>query len=312
MPGLFSRLVTPWYPATAIGLEKGIASLVQLERARGSVRLQRAASVPLAESLIHPSFDTANISDLSELAAALGELASSAGLLKQKRWSVTLPEATVRSAILTLEAVPTSGSELEEILTWKIERSFGVTRDELSVTRDRLPADSQGRPRYLVVAVRSTILDEYEAVFSSLGWRTGLLLPRHMGESQWLTMNGFAGDSLLLSSSEQGFTAVVFRGKQPLILRTVACEPEEAQDEFYRLLLFYRDRRSGESEQTLSRLLVLGDGFPKTRALEIANETLGTDLHPLEAEDLGLSLPSRELTFDKIAAPAGLATLSWR
>jgi hypothetical protein len=34
MPNLVSRLVNPWYPATAIGLEKGVASVVQLERAK--------------------------------------------------------------------------------------------------------------------------------------------------------------------------------------------------------------------------------------------------------------------------------------
>ena len=32
MANLLSRLIDPWYPATAIGLEKGVASVVQLER----------------------------------------------------------------------------------------------------------------------------------------------------------------------------------------------------------------------------------------------------------------------------------------
>jgi len=33
-------------------------------------------------------------------------------------------------------------------------------------------------------------------------------------------------------------------------------------------------------------------------------------LRALDAEDLGLQLPSSDLSFDAIAAPAGLATLS--
>jgi hypothetical protein len=133
-----------------------------------------------------------------------------------------------------------------------------------------------------------------------------------MGESQWLTGNGSQGDALLLSGSQEGFTAVVFRDKQPLILRSVSCEPEEREDELYRLLLFYRDRRSATGEEMLSRMLVLGSSFPKNRVAEIANETLGTELRPLEAYDLGLELPSRDIPFDSIAAPAGLATLSWQ
>ena len=31
-----------------------------------------------------------------------------------------------------------------------------------------------------------------------------------------------------------------------------------------------------------------------------------------DAEDLGLQLPTRDLSFDAIAAPAGLAKLSWQ
>jgi hypothetical protein len=289
--------------------------MVQLERGRGGTSsLKRAATVALPESLINPSFDEPNIADAKELSAALRDLATSAGLLQQKRWSVTLPDAASRTLILTLESQPASHAELEEVLTWKMERGFGASTQDLSIARERLPADSHGRDRYLVVATGTAILHEYESALQSLGWRAGLIVPRHIGEGQWLTINGSAGDSLLLSSSEKGFTAVVFRGKQPLIIRSVTCDPHECEDELYRLLLFYRDRRGGEAEkgQQLSRVLVVGELLDKARVSDIVNETLGADLHSLGAADLGLQLATRELSFDAIAAPAGLATLSWQ
>ena len=311
---MLSKLIHPWYPATALGLEKGLASVVELER-RGNVgNLRRAATVKLPESLISPSFEDSNIEDHTDLAGALRELTASAGLLKQKRWSVSLPEATARTLILTLEVDAGSGSELEEVLRWKMDRGFGIPLEELSISRERLMRDSQGRDRYLVIATRLAVLAEYEHLFGMLGWRAGLVLPRHIGESQWLTRNGFQGDSFLISSTDEGFTAVVFRDKQPLIFRSIECDPDEREDELYRLLLFYRDRRAAEAEieQPLSRFMITGDGFDKTRASEIVNETTGGELRPLDASDLGLNLPSSGLDFDTIAAPAGLATLSWR
>jgi len=289
--------------------------MVQLERGRGGASsLRRAATIALPESLIRPSFEESNISDPAELSAALRDLAASAGLLQQKRWSVALPESASRTLILTLESAPSSRAELEEVLTWKMERGFGVPLAELSISRERLPADAQGRDRYLVVATPTAVLAEYEHALHSLGWRAGLIVPRHIGEGQWLTHNGAAGDALLLSSSESAFTAVVFRGKQPLIVRTVICDAEECEDELHRLLLFYRDRRGGDREQPaqLSRMLIVGDLITKERAGEIVGETLGANLRPLAAADLGLQLASRELNFDSIAAPAGLATLSWQ
>lgn len=314
MANLLSRLIDPWYPATAIGLEKGVASVVQLERVRGSVcKLRRAATFNIAESLVRPSFEETNIESPPQLAAVLNDLAASAGLLRQKRWSLSLPEATARTLVLLLESPTQSAGELQEVLRWKIERGFGVPLEELSVSKERLQKDPQGRDRYLVIAVKKSILAEYEAVLDSLGWRAGLILPRHLGEAQWLVRNSGAGDSLLLSGSAQGFTGVIFRDKHPLIMRTVECAEDEFEDEFYRLLLFYRDRSEANAGQGpgLVRLMVVGEGITKERAGEIVNETTGGDLRPLQAEDLGLQLPNHEFSFDSIAAPAGLATLSW-
>jgi hypothetical protein len=316
MPNLFSRIIDPWYPSAAIGLEKGLASVVQLERGKGSAcRLKRAATASIAESLIRPSFDQPNIADRGQLAAVLKDLAASAGLLRQKRWSMSLPEATARTIVFTMEG-QSSGGELQDVLRWKIERGFGAAVEELSVSRERLQKDAQGRDRYLAIGVRKSVLAEYEAVLDSLGWRGGLILPRHLGEAQWLVRNGAAaGDSLLLSGSSQGFTGVIFRDRHPLIVRTVSCAEGEFEDEFYRFLLFYRDRNIPESAGEyvpLRRLMVIGgEGITKERAGDIVNETTGGDLRPLAAEDLGLQLPSRDFSFDSIAAPAGLATLSW-
>jgi Tfp pilus assembly PilM family ATPase len=312
---LVSKLTSPWYPSTAIGLERGVASVVHLEKGRGnSCTVRRAATFDLSDSIIRPSFDEKNIPNPPQLASVLGELATSAGLMKQKRWSLSLPEATTRTLVLTMESQSQSASELQEVMRWKMERGFGAPLEELSVSKEKLQKDSQGRDRYLAVGTRRDVLGEYESVLASLGWRAGLILPRHLGESQWLVRNGAKGDSLLLSASSDGFTAVILRDQHPLIIRTVICSEQERDDEFYRLLLFYRDRRSAEGNEgttPLRRLLVVGEGLTKDRVSEIVSETTGGTLEPLDAEGLGLLLPGRELSFDAIAAPAGLATLSF-
>src|SRR6185369_5472238 len=152
MANLLSRLVDPWYPATALGLEKGIASVVQLERMKGSTcKLRRAATFNIDESLVRPSFDEPNIPNTAQLVAVLKDLSTSAGLLRQKRWSLSLPEATTRTLVLTVESQ--SAGELQDVLRWKIERGFGAALEELSISKDRLEKDTHGRDRYLVIAV---------------------------------------------------------------------------------------------------------------------------------------------------------------
>lgn len=310
---MLTRLIQPRFPSCAVGIESEMAAAVQLDRGRGGFVVKRAASVSLPAGLIRASFDESNVSDPAELASALSDLSTGAGLLRQRKWSVALPEATARTAILTIEGTPGSRRELEEVLEWKIERSFGAPYSELRVAREQLAPDAQKQARYLVTAIRHGILAEYESVFSALGWQAGLVMPRHAGEEQWLR-SGSAGDGLLLTAHDEGFTAVLMRGQRLLTLRSVFCETEECDDEIHRILLFYRERTGpgGSADgPAVDRLLVVGDSLDKQRVAEIAQEALGVRLRPLEAQDVGLLIPAGDLAFDAIAAPAGLARLAW-
>ena len=307
------KLLRPRLPSCAVGIDTGAASVVQLDRDRGGFVVKRAASINLPPDLVRAHFDETNIQDALELANAFGELLTSAGLLRQRKWSVTLPEASTRAAVMTLEGAAGSRRELEEVLEWKIERSFGAPLSELRVAREQLPPDAQRQTRYLITAVRLSVLAEYEAVFAALGWQAGLILPRHAGEEQWLR-NGHQGDGLLLTAHDEGFTAVLMRNNRPVTLRSVFCEPDECDDELHRVLLFYRERSgsNGQGEGALvDRLLIVGEGLDKQRVATIAQETLGVNLKPLGAADVGLVIPGRDLAFDAIAAPAGLARLAW-
>jgi len=326
----FRKLIEPRLPRAAVALSGEGAGIVQLEGRGGSLVVRSAGYVPLPEGLLRPGFDEQNVADAGELAASLSDLAQRAGQGKRRRWSVGLPEAATRTSILTMETAGGSRAEAEEMLRWKTERALGAPPDELRISRERLTQDAQGRARHLVTAVRLSVLSEYEQVFASLGWQAGLMLPRHMGEAWWLMRDGGAasrgGDSLVVSSHEDGFTAVVLRAGQPLYVRGVICEVEDRADELYRFLLFYRDRNAppppaGEEGQIhatppyvgerIERLLVSGPGLDYAQASSIVEETLSAPPRPVGPEDLRLSFPSSGIDFQQIAAPAGLAALAW-
>lgn len=310
---MFEKLLKPRFPSCAVGIDSGAASVVQLDRARGGFVVKRAALIDLPADLIRAGFDESNIGDPTELASALRDLVTSAGLLRQRKWSVSLPEATARAAILTIEGTPGSRRELEEVLEWKIERSFGAPRSELRLAREALPLDARKQKRYLITAGHLAIVAEYESLFAAMGWQAGLILPRHVGEEQWLR-NGHHGDSLLLTSHDEGFTAVLMRDNRPFVMRTVFCESADCDDEIHRIMLFYRDRagtNGSDSAPPIDRLLVIGNQLDRQRVSQIAQETLGTSLKPLDPPDVGLMIPGREISFDLIAAPAGLAKMAW-
>lgn len=309
---MLSILTQPNYPKAAIGLEKEAVTAIALRKeGRGRYGVSQAATIDLPNNLLTPNFLEKNISSPEQLRVLLEDAVVSAGLMNQRNWSVSLPSNTARTAILTLDN-GSAKSETEEILDWKAEQSFGAPAGELRITRHKISNDRDGRSRYFATAVKLSVIDEYETIFESLGWTAGLILPRAVSETKWLMGAADRRDSLLLSSQNDGFTALLLRGDEPAVVRSVTCTSDERDDEIYRLLMFYNDRFAEPRAGVLENLLVIGKDLVPGKIREIASEALGRTLRILNPEDVGLNLPSGSLSFDDLAAPAGLASYGCR
>lgn len=310
---MFSFLTQPNFPKAAIGLEKESITVVSLQREGRAFGVKQAATVDLPTRLLVPNFLEKNISNPREFAVLLEDAVTSAGLLRQKSWSVSLPSSTARSAILTLENADSGKDESEEILDWKAEQSFGAPASELRITRQKIAPDKDKRPRYFATAVKLSVIDEYETIFENFGWKAGLILPRAVSESNWIMEDSTRGDSMLISAQSDGFSAILLRDGEPAVIRSVTCTENERDDEIYRLLMFYNDRFAADSQdKLLERILLIGKGLVPAKIREISSEALGRALQVMRPEEVGLNVPASNLTFEDIAAPAGLAALGWR
>jgi hypothetical protein len=311
---MLSAITQPNYPKAAIGFEKdSITALALQKEGRGQYGIRQAATIDLPANLLTPSFLETNISSPRELSVLIEEALEGSGLLNQKRWSVSLPSNTARTTIFTLESEPSSKQETEEILDWKAEQIFGAPAGELRISRQRIAPDREGKPRYSASAIKLAVIDEYETIFEGFGWKAGMIMPRAVSEANWLVDRHDRTDSLLISSQSDGFTALLLRGDEPTVVRSVTCDEKERDDEIFRLLMFYKDRLADEtSDKILERLLIIGKNIVPAKIREISAEALGNALNVLRPEDVGLNIPAGSLSFDDIAAPAGLAALGWR
>lgn len=300
----------PNYPKAALGLEKEFITALALQKeGRRQFGIKQAATIGLPAHLLNPSFTERNIANQQEMLVLLEEVCVKAGLQSQKRWSVSLPGNTARTTILTLDSEPASKKELEEILDWKAESSFGAPAAHLRLSLNKISPDKDGKARYFATAVKLSVIDEYETLFETFGWQAGLILPRAVSEANWLIDKNAQTDSLLISSQSDGFTALLLRGDEPVVVRSVTCNDNETDDEIYRLLMFYNDRLASTDGNYLEKILVIGKNFKPSRIKEISGEALGKELIVLRPEDVGLNIPVSSLNFDDLAAPAGIAAL---
>jgi hypothetical protein len=309
---MFSFLTEPNFPKAAVGIDHERVTVIALQKeGRQGFGVRNAATVDLPKSVVQPQFLGTNVSSRPGLRTVLLEAANLAGLLGQKNWSVALPSSAARTAILTIDAA--GKSEAEEVFDWKAEQSFGAPAAQLRISKHKIANDAEGRTRYFASAVKLSVIDEYETVFEEMGWRAGLILPRPVCESNWLLKTNQPEDALLLSSQQEGFTAVLFGDGEPSVIRSVSCGPNEKDDEIYRLLMFYNDRFAGErGPRQLNRVLTVGNDLYANKVVEIAREALGRTIAVLNADDVGLNIPVGTLGFNELAAPAGLAALGCR
>jgi hypothetical protein len=305
-------LLSPPAPNTAAGFIDENFAVVDLRRSRHGFSLASSAVTQLPTGLVTPSFDSENIADPQELAEIVLQTAEAAGLSNKKRWAVALPEGAARTMVVALESKPGNRRELNEVISWKIERVITVPTSELRISRQRMSRVA-GQERYLVTVAREDVISQYESVFYALGWNTGLLLPRHLGEAQWLVWDNEPGDKMLVSANRSGFTSVIMRNGEPMLVRPYACAPESRTDELHRFALYYRDRlaeQTGESVN-LAGMLVLG-GINPIEAQQAVSDAIDSEPRLLDPAEFGIDLTGEAIVFDHLAGAAGLATLTWQ
>lgn len=318
---LWNALSAPLMPRTALSITESHLALVELSRRGGGFEPRRLAVQRLPEGLVCASLIEPNIADESAFAEQLLLTAEQAQLKGKLKLSVTLPEGTTRSFVVTLDQEPSSRAELEQMLDWKISRSIGnpgsgssgnsssSKAGEMRVMHQRL-TPLAGQSRWLVAAVHEQVVGQYERVLKQLGWQAGAILPQHLGEAQWLVRAGVSTqeDQALVSVHPRGFVAVIVRGAEPLLVREVSCEPHEREDELYRLTIFYRDRFNPTG--SLSRILIIGSYDEQQALWRTMASALEANPNKLSPQHLGLNVESNT-PFPKFAAAAGLATLAW-
>jgi Tfp pilus assembly PilM family ATPase len=307
---MWQLLTAPAIPRLSLQIGEQYAAMVELRRQGGLFQPRRLAVVRLPEGLVQPDFTRLNISDDALLEEHLQRTAGQAGVSGTPNLTLALPEGSARSLIISLDSVPDSRAELQQMLEWKTERSLGEPFADLRISQKRL-TQSDGRSHWLVVAAREEVVAQYEGVLAAIGWHAGLVVPQHLGAAQLLMRSRAAEDQALVSLNETGFAVVVVRGAEPILVRSMACEPQEREDEFYRLMVFYRDHLlPAGTPGSLNRILTIGSADEQERFQNVLGEALDGVPQNLNPASLGLNLePSAPFT--RFAAAAGLSTLGW-
>jgi len=306
---ILHRLTRPRLPRAAFFLDAAELAAVEVRRHANRFTIGAAARAPLSPGLLVPSFDQTNMPTMDALATVVDQTARAAGLGRRQRWSILMPEAALKSLVVTFDSAPASRDEMREMIDWKVERMVGVAASELRISRQFV---GSGRtPRFLAVAMRSTIAAEYDALAKMLGWNAGLMVPRYVGEASWFDWDGNSGDKLAIGSRGSTCQAAFVRDGELLLVRSIDGDPARLGDEIYRLMLYYRDKIADAPERAaISTILTCGAIDGERVSASVADALGGRPAQVRPVPDLLDDLPGTPLAPALLAA-AGLATQAW-
>ncbi|MGH9767593.1 MAG: hypothetical protein ACREAB_09190 [Blastocatellia bacterium] len=310
LSGFFNYLTAPNLPSTSLSINEAHLALITLKRRGREFEPRNLGVMRLAAGIVQASFTEPNVTNEPFLIEHLSKTAAQAGMKNVRALSVSLPAGSARSLVVALDSRAASRAELAQVIEWKVERGMGQKFGDMRVNYSRL-SDVNGRPQYLVSAVTEQVIAQYERIFKQLGWQAGMITPQHIGEAQWLIRQGLADDQVLVSVNGRGFDAVIVRGKEPLLVREVECAPEERENEFYRLMVFYRDRLAPAGSDTpLSRMLTIGAVSEQRSFRDVLSSAMERHVVTLDPQQIGLRVDPNA-PFNHFAAAGGLATLAW-
>ncbi len=295
-------------PHISLAVTPSHLALVEMHKRGGNLIPKKLGVQNLRDGLVVPSLTDVNITKEAEFIDQLRSVADQAGFGKKLSLSLSLPEGSARSLVINLEQKPATHAELAQMIEWKMSRTTNIKVSEMRLDFQELSQEG-GQPRWLVSAVNTNIIQQYERLFEQLGWHAGVVLPQHIGEAQWLVRNRLDNnqDQVLVSVNPHGFVVVIIRGEEPLLIREINCAVNEREDEFYRLMIFYKDKYA--PSQGLKNMLVLGEPNEQIVFSQALSSALQDHPQKLSPSALGLTLDS-SAPFNRFAAAAGLAVAS--
>ncbi len=231
-------------PTFALDLEPGFVAAARLNSSKRQVQSFVMAELPAG--VLAPSANKSNVTDSAALRRTVAEVSARVGNGGGKL-GLLIPDVAARVALLQFETLPEDHGEAETLVLWRMREFLPYAPEEARLSYQVL-AKQAGAVEVLAVAVRGSVLAEYEAAMEGINGGPALVLPASMALLPLLPDE--EGGQLLLHLCPGALTALVMASNRVRYWRTrplegnAASNPEEVGREAARVLATCQDNLS--------------------------------------------------------------------
>jgi hypothetical protein len=191
-------------PSVVLDMQPGFVVGARLDRSSRQVR--RVAVRELEAGALDPLPSRPNLAKQEVVRRAIREVLQAVGN-GSGRLGILLPDPSVRVAILRFETLPEHREEAEALVRWKMGGILPFPAEEARVSYQLLAKGEQS-VELLAMALRNSVMAEYEAAFETVSSSPVLVLPATVALLP-LVPSGSQGSQILVHVCSGSVTTVV-------------------------------------------------------------------------------------------------------
>lgn len=266
-------------PTDVIVLDYDSALLARFGRSAGHP-LNRTARASIRDAFREAPVTPA-LADESKLIEAVRRLKGEAGSL-ERAW-ILLPDSWFRLNLIEVADLPSGEAEALEVVRWSIRKTLPISADDVRMRWVSLSRED-GRQRVLVVSAIEASLAAIERAMRSAGVEvsgiesTGLNLWNAITEREAAT----GADRILIHVRADEFTTAVFRGTEPVFIRSRNLSGERTLAGEIRLSASYL--RESARISAVENCYLAGEGIDPSVA-DLARDMFGVEPLRINARD---------------------------
>jgi Tfp pilus assembly PilM family ATPase len=226
------------YPPDVIVLDTDGLLHARVARGHKNPLIQTAKTYALREGIFKSAVVTPELADEEALGEVLRRIKREAGRLE--RVSILLPDAWFRMNLIELPSLSDRQDEAHHAIRWSLKRTLPIAPESLRMTWQVLGKTPAGLKLFVLSAVEKT-LTAIERVFTAAGIEIVLVEPVGLNIWNAITVREqpTSNDRLFVYVRDTDFTTAVFRGSQPLFVRSRNLSGERTLQQEIRLSANY-------------------------------------------------------------------------
>ena len=291
------------FPPDVVVLDSDSLIHARVSRGRKDVQILQAKSYPIRDDVFVPAVVTPQLQNEAVLADVLRRMKLETG-----RWdkvSLLLPDAWFRMNIIELQALPERASEAAEVIRWSLRRTMPIDPTALRLSYEVL---SRTPPRILAISAVEATIAAIERLFEAAGIEIVLIEPT--GLNIWNAVTAREAtttrDRIFFYIREHDFTTALFRGAQPLFIRSRNLNGERTLQQEIKLSATYL--RDTFQTTSVENCYIAGNGVDGSVTDAIAGE-FSAPVRRITLRDVAEQTPGDAGGYDaELAAVTGVFT----